>query len=440
MKTNIRNSRKFRRGSLLGLVMIIGLCLGFLGLGMLQLGYWSRSNAAISTYIINARMAADAGLQAALYQMNLDFPAFPTLGTQSGTLDNSTASYIYDVNNPVPEHFQIDSQGTCAGETRTVHAITDYSSMFDYALFVTNDLFIHSGALIDAYDSNDGPYGGSNSGLPVVIGSETELPSQGNPEEGIGLDSGVLITGSIAVGTGLSDDQIWGTGGGSHGVLDSDPENIQGSAYSPEISYIWGPVPSPPPFELILNSKIELASDANESIGIGGTYTEAQVIKCQGLDMKEGSLLVINGNVTLYLEKTPQNGTGCLDMITNAELRINPGSSLTLYVDDTFNSTNTNYINNLTQNPAAFVIYGTAPDTLVHPPVWDVGAKGDFYGVLYAPNIDLIIRNDGDIYGSIAARSCELKNSGNIHYDLQLANNAEFFTGYLIQRWWEEAE
>ena len=443
MKTKSYISRKFRKGSLLGLVMVIALCLALLGAGMLSLGYGSRMNAAVSTYFIDARTAADAGLQDALYQMNLNFKglgSWPASPSPVKSLPNSTSKYFFSVSDIGSGHFQVDSEGTSAGKIRKVHAITDYASMFDYALFVTNDLFLHSGASVDAYNSLDGPYGGENSGLFVEIGSETEFPSQGNPEEGIGLDSGVTVTGSVAVGTGLSDDQIWGAGGGTHPVLDAaDPELIQGGAYSPEISYIWGDIPAPPPYDLVLTNKITLPNDANESIGIGGSLTEAQTILCEGIDMQQGSLLTINGNVTLYLKKTSQNGTGDFKMITDASLVITPGSSLTLYVDNVFNTTNTNYINNLTKYAGNFTIYGTYPETGTNPPEWDIGSNSDFYGVVYAPNVNVIIRNSGDYYGSIAARSCEVKNSGGIHYDIALANETKFFTGYIIQRWWEEA-
>jgi hypothetical protein len=83
--------------------------------------------------------------------------------------------------------------------------------------------------------------------------------------------------------------------------------------------------------------------------------------------------------------------------------------------------------------PANFMLYGTGSTVQD----WDIGAAGDFYGVIYAPNVNLVVRNEGDIYGAVAARSCELKNSGSLHYDQALADPSIFPAGYVIIRWWE---
>src|SRR4030042_4132434 len=126
-------SKKFRRGSILGFVVVIGLCLAILGIGMLQLGFGSRINSAISVSRINAREAADAGLRYALHSMNQAFPGggpFPLTG--SGTLNNSNASYTYQIsqwqNSPMRgnyySHYLIESIGTTDRQSRKVCAIT----------------------------------------------------------------------------------------------------------------------------------------------------------------------------------------------------------------------------------------------------------------------------------------------------------------------------
>lgn len=448
------NSRKFRKGSLLSFVMVIALCLALLGLGMLQLGYWSRSTAAASTFVINARMAADAGLQAALYQMNLDFPAPPTLGTLSGNLDNSTASYTYDITDS--GNYQIDSTGICAGKTRTVHAITDYASMFDYALFVTNDITMHNGSAIDAYNSNPltggGAYGGDNSGLFVEIGSETEIPYKGPGQDfGIGLDSGVAITGSVAVGTGLSPDEIWGDG---KGVLQAkDPDLITGDAYSPTVSFIWSDptVLMPAEYQYIPTTGANIDNiivNGYQTIGTdvvieGATnITPYHIIRCHDLNIQaESTLEIYSQNLNPELPVVI-HVTGDLLIGGGGGIRVTNGSSLRIFLDEDLRAqpagvffTNLSTPDNPT--PKYFALFGTS-NPLEAPRKWTLGNSGDFYGIIYAPNSDVIFNNSVDYYGSISARSCDFRAKSDLHYDLSLAEEAEFYTGYIIQRWWEE--
>lgn len=439
------NSRKFRKGSLLSLVMVIALCLALLGLGMLQLGYWSRSTAAASTFVINARMAADAGLQAALYQMNLDFPASPTLGSQSGNLDNSTASYTYDISNTVSGNFQIDSTGTCAGKTRTVHAVTGYSSIFDYALFVTNNITLRSGAVIDGYDSRFDSYENTNPKLPVEIGSNTKEPRQGSGgEEGIFLISDVDLNGNVAVGVGLSPEEIWGEGS-NKGVISGDPDSLTGTAYSLQEPYIWANVPELLQIAVsdvggyqaqniqINNFSVGEVKTIGNPVDISGkvTITPYNVVECSDFDILNSGVLEVYGNVILHV-------TSDLRLGNSAQIFVTEGSSLRIFLDGTFTSDNSCLLTNANTlanpQPKWFSIYGVNPVEQN----WNVQYGGNFYGIIYAPNANVIVKNSGDIYGSIASKSFRLDNSGNVHYDMALAEEEEFFTGYIIQRWWEE--
>ena len=217
-------------------------------------------------------------------------------------------------------------------------------------------------------------------------------------------------------------------------VISDEHANITGNKYSMLEPYTWGNIDIPTSFDTTLGA-VNYGNDT-KSLGVGGTLGIGQTFQCNSIRLGQGAVLEIYGDVQLYI-------TGDFSMITDAVLAIkshdtlgNPiQSSLTLYVNGIFNSTNSNLLNNETMLPSNFVIYGTG-DT---QRTWDIGANGDFYGVVYAPNVDMIIRNDGDIYGALASRSAELKNSGNLHYDLALADQGQFPAGYVIERWWEEA-
>lgn len=438
MKTKIYISRRFRKGSMLAFILVIGICLALLGFAMLQMGFGSRMNATLQTYVINARVAADAGLFQALYRMNIDYKnhVLPAEGTTGPiNLDNSNGTYTYTISlkqdnvNPSLRIYQIDSAGSSVRKQRTVHSFCSMSSKFDYALFVTNNISMKGGAQVDGYDSRAGYYGvNGNSGLPVDIGSNTTHPSQGSGgQEGIVMMNDVTVVGNVAVGPGVSEDDMLD-------VISDEHANITGNKYSMLEPYTWGNIDIPTSFDTTLGA-VNYGNDT-KSLGVGGTLGIGQTFQCNSIRLGQGAVLEIYGDVQLYI-------TGDFSMITDAVLAIkshdtlgNPiQSSLTLYVNGIFNSTNSNLLNNETMLPSNFVIYGPG-DT---QRTWDIGTNGDFYGVVYAPNVDMIIRNDGDIYGALASRSAELKNSGNLHYDLALADQGQFPAGYVIERWWEEA-
>ena len=157
-------SRRFRRGSLLSFVLIIGVCLALLGVGMLQLGFGSRLTSAISVYNITAREAADAGLARAVSEMNQHFqPGLPG-GSQwmppdtTGSLPNSMAAYNYHVDyfpddlltpGVVDEYWLVTSTGTSGRETRKVFARLGIVNLFDYGLIVTDIIKLLNNNLID---------------------------------------------------------------------------------------------------------------------------------------------------------------------------------------------------------------------------------------------------------------------------------------------------
>ncbi len=450
MRTNKHISKKFRRGSLLAFVLVIGICLALLGSAMLHLGYGSRLNAAFSTFAINARIAADAGLTNALYQMNLNYKYGAPWPSSSGTviLDNSDASYSFAVSKLDDVHYRIDSTGAFDREIRTVHAFTGRQSLFDYALFVTNYITLRNGATIDGYDSGIASYSDTNPKLPVEIGSNTTKPRQGSGDEGIFLISDVDMNGNVAVGPGLSPEEIWGQGS-LKGVIDGDPGAISGSAYSLLEPYIWADVAAL--LQKVVNDgggyQDVLSTDTRYGgagvIGTIGTppnpdvligkqiISTGQIVECKNLNITNSGVLEVYGNVVLHV-------TGNVDLGNAAQIFVTAGSSLRIFLDGIFTSdnscllTNANTISN--PQPKFLSIYGTS----TADQTWNVQYGGDFYGTIYAPNVNVIVKNSGDIFGSIAAKSFRLDSSGNVHYDLSLGKEAEFFTGYTIHRWWED--
>jgi hypothetical protein len=430
MKNAKRKSRRNRRGMVLPFVVAIGLVLAILGLGLIQLGFGSRLMAAKTTQGVSARAAADGGLARALREMNLNYrePAtFPWPTNGAGALDNTTAgvvadeSYVFAVVDLGGGYYRIDSTGTSGREQRTVHAMSSMTSRFEYALFVTNNITFREGTTIDGYDTRDSViYGGANSGLGVQIGSNTSEARQGTGgTEGIELKSGVTVIGDVAVGAGAEPEE----------VIEAEPGQITGSTYAMGEPYDWAEIEMPTAYDISLSGTALSFSQTTETIGIGGTLTPLgeQIVECVGtMTIGNSGMLEVNGDVRLHV-------TGDLNLGQSAGISVMASSSLWIYLDGAFDSTQSNILNNTTMYPANFILYGTGTEEVN----WDIGNSGVFYGVIYAPNANLLVREGGDIYGAVAGRSADLSQAGNLRYDMALANPVIFPAGYVIDRWWE---
>ena len=144
-------------------------------------------------------------------------------------------------------------------------------------------------------------------------------------------------------------------------------------------------------------------------------------------------LTVTGGDVVLYV-------TGDVYMANGSEIIIEPGSSLTIYIDGDFitkeGTTITSGVTNENAIPSDFKLFGTGEIGQVI----DLKAKNEFYGAVYAPNASISIKAKGDIYGSFIGNDFELKSYGKVHYDKALAEAsvddvAVYFT---INSWREE--
>jgi hypothetical protein len=436
MNIKQQKSKKFRRGSILGAVVVIGLCLALLGIGMLQMGFGSRLNSAISVSRISAREAADAGLRYALHSMNQAFPgggAFPLTG--SGTLNNSNTSYSYEITIPsyaeprgnYYDHYQIRSTGTADRGQRIVYAITEVMNLFDYGVIVTETIDLKSNTLIDGYDTTLGPYTEppdyTNSHGYVRIGTTSIA------ENAIWLHQDTRVTGDILVG------------------IDGDvDEVIQETPVGGSITGPWYILPTPWEFEPIIipdGTYVPSGSIGNGTPWDGtGSYRIPEVVTGETTYLQFDEIDIPTGRNLIFL--------GPVVVIVNQKLELN--NSATLYVGEpdpaypTYPSNVTIYlngnlevkeggnINNLSRIPFNFQLYGTS-ETYER---WNIKNGGNYYGIYYGPNADIYTFPNAHFYGSISGHIFSLGNDGAVHYDHALSGLIENDTGFRIYRWWEE--
>ncbi|MHC4792627.1 MAG: DUF7305 domain-containing protein, partial [Planctomycetota bacterium] len=148
-----------------------------------------------------------------------------------------------------------------------------------------------------------------------------------------------------------------------------------------------------------------------------------------GIELKTGAILQIDGaDVVLHITGDIWLGQGC-------EIVIKPGSSLTIYLDGNLIAQNSNGINNETMIPSKFVLYGTGEEQK-----FDLKAKSDFYGAVYAPNADTTVFSEGDVYGSVICSSFQMKQNCVFYYDEALRDAGLTTIGgiFVVDRWFEE--
>ncbi len=392
-----------RRGSAIPLAVLAVLILLAMGTGLLSLGLNSRVFSIRTTSGISARCAADAGLTMALFRMN---EKLPTLSWDDSTipqaidayLPNCDATYSYTITGDLAGEYIIKSVGKADQAQRTVSATLRLKGLFDSAIFVEESIIMNNNNQIVGYNSATG---------------ETDLKIQ------IGTHS--TETGSIIFGSGTIDgDVVVGIGGDPVTVVESGG-TITGVTYALSEEYELPTIK--PPTLLTDMGTIDVLSTTVLNPADSGRYTSITSL--------HGEILEISGgDVVLHI-------TGNIYMDNFSEIRIDDGSSLTLYVDGNITCINGAGINNPSGNCSDFTLYGTGTGT--EPQVFELKNNSDVFGAIYAPNADIILKNNAVLHGSVTAKNFTIKNNGIFYYDAALSDVSIIDVGvrFVVKRWYE---
>ena len=369
-----------RIGSAIAAALLVVIILVVMGTGLLSLGLHGRMLASRTASEIAARCAADAGLTKAVFEMNEKLKVRPwddnTLPQETDAiLAPSDATFTYTITSSPDYIYTVDVTGRAGRGIKNISCTLTLVGLFRNAVYAQDSLVLENAFLIDAYSSEDGPYGGVNALQPTTVAT-------GDPN-GVAMGSGTIY------GDVLID-------------------------YGREL-----PAISPPEGEEFAVSK--------------GILTDTVVISENGkydyIELKSDATITISGDVTLYV-------TGFFETRTYSEVEILPDSSLTLYLGGDMNLRNTSTVNNLTQEPKrcqvfgigttdqsflmeqSSVFYGTiyAPDATV-----SLENGAELYGAIIADNADL--RNSAELHFDATLLKTSVSEIG-----------AEF----IVQHWQEE--
>ncbi len=388
-------------GVALSISLAVIILLFLIGFALLRLGLSARIQSIRATSQIAARTAADSGFLQALRGMRtkLDQGGFwdnNDLPQASGvSLPNCSETYTYDVNGEPVNGFLITSIGCSGAAEKIVYGKLEIRTAF-FGIGVKET--------IDA--KNSAGFGTFPAGDELVI--QTNSTASG----AITLKSGVVIPGDVVVGPGGDPCEVISAFGGAV---------ITGDCYAADEPIYFPPV-YPPDLPLIDNN-FRVKSET-VTINESGRYGNIRLSAAS-----DPGVLEIDGDVTLYV-------TGDFLIDSGCELIITEDSSLKLYIDGSLIAKNASSITSIDQDPTKLRVYGTETCDSI-----DIRTKGDFYGAIYAQNADLVLHNEGDLYGGFVGNSLEMKNSSGFFYyatalsQIGIDDDTAYFE---VKRWWEE--
>jgi len=382
-----------RPGTAVPLALIAIMILLAMGVGLLGLGANARIYAARTSSVIAARCAADAGLTMALFEMNNSLQTKPwNLAALPKATDvklpYSDAVCSYEVTGDIAGGYVATSTGTFGSAQRTVSANLKLKGLWDNAILTKADLILKSGTNLDAYNSAD----------PLDSETAADIATQSIADSAVTLNSGVRVSGDVRVGRGGNPDTtIKDLGATVDGWKYAMPEND----HLPEVD---------PPVLFDIGTDIS-AKGATVTVtpADSGTYT-AIALKSTG---DPGILEIDGGHVELHI-------TGDIDLGNACEIIVRDGSSLKLYVDGDIACDNGSTIGteDASRNAKTLMLYSTGEGLQD----FNLKAKNEWVGVIYAPNADVTLYAGGDLYGASIANNFELKSGGDYHYDRALSN------------------
>ncbi|MHC4385532.1 MAG: DUF7305 domain-containing protein, partial [Planctomycetota bacterium] len=301
--------------------------------------------------------------------------------------------------------YRIVSVGSDRNRTRTINATLRLKGLFENAIQCRDSITLKSGTVVDTIDS-------TISMDPADCDEKAVIGTSSIEDDRIILNNGVVVDGDVVVGVG-----------GDTSTVIKDLGATIDRSYSLS-SAVEFPTVSPPS---LFGPDTEIAiKNGEKTIGPGGDYPATG--RFSEIGMKNGTTLRVIGDCTLYV-------TGDIGMGQNSEIILDASKNakLTIYLDGDWASDNDSGINNETSIPSTFKLYGTGP----LGQAIDIKAKGEFYGVIYAPDADLTVFSGGDIYGSFVTNNFELKNPAEFLYDASLKTISVYDEGvrFVINRW-----
>ncbi len=409
-----------RKGSAMVFVLLIMTVIVTLGI-VVNLGsvIESRSSIRISSST-RAFWMAEAGIQRAIWEVNFNnCVGMKNAGTQTTctTCDNcGTGDKVVEGTLNGGQYQAFLNQATTAVTSwgyhpsmtppflkRGIYANVSRKPLFGFGAFSQASLKIENGIKTDSYNSANGAYGGAN------IGHNGNMGTNGVTVDIIAISNNVTIDGSVSTGAG--------------GTVDMGTNvTITGGAPTHSNNVVLRPV-------VIPTALSTLPSSGALTVGIGQTQTLAGGdYHYDYLNLQNNTTLNFTGDVRLYLTTDDAIRT-----MNNVNINILNGGSLKIYTTGTIDVKNGALINNQSKDPSKFIIYSTyqGADGI------KFNNNGNLHMAVYAPQTDVDVDNNTNIYGSLVGGTVNLAQNIQLHYDENLKNLSDTNASLMPHDWQE---
>jgi len=427
-------TRAKKTGSVMALVLFAIILLFLSGIGVLSLGQNTRIFSIRTAAEIVARSAADDGITKALWQLNWNledgwakYPLPYENLTELPNCNGATYSYVV-VKAKVPSadaglidfvgrayptapkdgDYVVRSIGRYNGAEKVIYATLRLRGAGDECVIVRDTLTLKADTIVAGSDSRNGPQED-----PSVL---VEIGTTSIGDQDVILNNGVIVKGNVLVGVDGVVDTV---------ITDHTTNGVEGLMY-PMIEEVEFPYIYPP----ALPNMGEIDFKA-KTVMITGSGRYSSIRLKNGVSPT--ILQIGGGDVVLYVTGDIIMGEGC-------EITILKGSTLNLYVDGDIKAGNSEGFNN-EGVPPDFKLWGNWREGPEVPQDWELKAKSEFFGQVYAPSADLIVKAKGDLYGAFTANSFNMMNGGNLYYDGALREVDPYqdpAVRFVLKRWYEQ--
>jgi len=406
MNPHIRRFGGHKKGSILAIALLVSVLMVILAIPFITKFSGRMRTTEKSNRGLAALNLAEAGVERGIWEMK-----YGDISTWSGTTSQRTlamsgvqasggtvvGNISVIVFNPGAVNPVIESTGTVAWTgsatvSRTVRVVLQPATLFNYAAFGATGVNLSNLAITDSYNSQNGAYGGAN------VGSDGDVGTNSTAAGAVTLGNNATVNGDAVVGY---------QGDPATGIVTGNGATITGTQTAETENKDMPSVPAP----------TGLANCGN--LSVAGTQTISASGQYGNVTVNNNAILNISADCTLYI-------TGTLTMGNNSQLRITNGARVQIYFGGDWSLSNNCQINNLSQDPTNLIMYGT--DTFTGSKTFSNNTAT--YAAMYFPKADIAVYNNGDVSGSIIAKSVALTNNASIHFDEALLNvRPDFVTG-----------
>lgn len=368
-----RNRNPKRNNNGIALISVLGLIstLSILSVSLIALTLMELQSAERYENRMVAFHQADGAVDETLVNLRMD-RSFAGLSITNYATGRTSGTYFTIVTQSLtnPNVYTIASTGTVGAavgaygfQQRQISAIVDMTPQAGSGsgIFSNGAIQISGNAVIDSYDSREGPYNSLTAGSEGNVGTNSTSPGFV-----VQITGNVRVEGDLTIGPG-----------GNPATATQVTGNATITGTTTAASALVPMTPVSIPSSLTNSGPLTVNGQNTVTLGAGTYYFSS-------IDISGGGKLNVTGAATVYV-----------------------AGDVSIAGDGV--ATASNLPTNLTIN-----VQGSRNVS--------ISGDGDFFGKVYAPQSSISVSGNGDLYGALIGDTFSDSGNGNIHYDVALGS------------------